>query len=182
MSHQIQPFTWIVRFDVAPEWVADGFSLCDERALEMLSRETSGCMSTELAARVIAAPAPGRIVAEQGYPKQGARTAAEIQSLVSGAPHAYCSGARHHAAPRRLWKHLPTPSNCWIAWPSSKTRMTIRRPSCTAYASRSLLSPEKPLSAKLNGWKLPSNGTTPPALAALRCFGQSVLILALLGV
>jgi hypothetical protein len=107
MSHQIQPFTWIVRFDVAPEWVADGFSLCDERALEMLSRETSGCMSTELAARVIAAPAPGRIVrAEQGYPKQGARTAAEIQSLVSGAPHAYCSGARHHAAPPTLVETL----------------------------------------------------------------------------
>lgn len=102
MSQKIAPFTWIVRLDVAPEWVADGFSLSDERALEMLSREVSGCMSTELAARVIAAPAPCRIVAEQGYPKQGARTAAEIQSLVMGAPHAHRADARRGAAQMTL--------------------------------------------------------------------------------
>lgn len=98
MNKTIHPFTWIVRLDVAPVWVADGFSLSDERALAMLSRETSGCMTTELAARVIAAPAPSRIVAEMGYLKQDARSAAEIHSLVSGAPHAHRAGARSRVA------------------------------------------------------------------------------------
>lgn len=34
--NKIKPYTWIVRFDVAPEWVADGFNLTDERALLLL--------------------------------------------------------------------------------------------------------------------------------------------------
>lgn len=51
------PYSWIVRFDVAPEWVADGFVFSDQRALEMLGADlSSACMSTELAAAVLAAP------------------------------------------------------------------------------------------------------------------------------
>src|SRR5690606_4229145 len=72
-------------------WVQDGFTLTDERLLEMLSRETCGCMSTELAARVLAAPSPLRIAKEQGYgPKtQGSDT--EILMIMGGAPHAYAA-------------------------------------------------------------------------------------------
>lgn len=64
----VKPFTWIVRFDVAPLWVADGFDLDDARAFEMLSTELSFAdCNTEIAAKVISAPDTSRIRAEQGY-------------------------------------------------------------------------------------------------------------------
>lgn len=46
-----------VTFRVAPCWVADGFNLTDERALEMLSNDLQyATISEELDAQVIAAP------------------------------------------------------------------------------------------------------------------------------
>ena len=33
----VKPYSWVVRFDVAPQWVADGFIMTDTTALEMLS-------------------------------------------------------------------------------------------------------------------------------------------------
>lgn len=89
MPKTVKPFTWIVRFDVAPEWVADGFTLSDQRALEMLGRETSGCMSTELAACVLQGPDLSRVLREQGYPVGRARSAREYDALSNAAPAAY---------------------------------------------------------------------------------------------
>lgn len=85
-----KPFAWIVRFDVAPEWVADGFNLSDERALTMLGRTLGmACMSTELAARVLAAPSALRIVREQGYTKEHPQAGKEVAGVLDGAPYAY---------------------------------------------------------------------------------------------
>lgn len=83
------PFTWIVRFDVAPEWVADGFVLSDQRALMMLGTDlSSACMSTELAAAVIAGPSPLRIAREQGYGPHHPQAGAAVAEINAGAPHA----------------------------------------------------------------------------------------------
>lgn len=90
MTDTVKPYTWIVRFDVAPMWVSDGFSLGDQRALEMLGRDLGGAnMSYELAAQVLAAPSPLRIVREQGYGPKHPDSATEILTMVGEAPHAY---------------------------------------------------------------------------------------------
>lgn len=88
-SQQVKPFSWTLRVDVAPVWVADGFTLSDERLLQMLGTElSSACMSTELAASVIAAPCPVRIVTEQGYTDQHPGTDAAIAEILAGTPRA----------------------------------------------------------------------------------------------
>ncbi|MFT0546956.1 hypothetical protein ACMHYO_11510 [Allopusillimonas ginsengisoli] len=85
-----KPYSWIVRFDVAPEWVADGFNLTDERALEMLAETLPYAnMSYELAARVLAAPSALRIVREQGYTKAHPQAGKEVAGVLDGAPYAY---------------------------------------------------------------------------------------------
>ncbi len=61
-------FKWTVEFEVDALWVADGFDLDDERALEILGSELGyACMSTELAAKVIAAPPRSQVLQVQGY-------------------------------------------------------------------------------------------------------------------
>ena len=65
---EVQPFTYIVRFDIAPVWTADGFILDDQAANNMLN-ETLGyaCSVTELAAKVLVSPEVTRIADAQGY-------------------------------------------------------------------------------------------------------------------
>lgn len=88
--NKIKPYTWIVRFDVAPEWVADGFNLTDERALLLLAGDLRHADSSfELAARVLAAPAPLRIAREQGYGPKHNGAGGAVAEIMSGAPHAY---------------------------------------------------------------------------------------------
>lgn len=61
-------FKWTVQFEVDELWVADGFDLTDERALMMLAKDLDfACMSTELAAKVVKAPAQAEIRRVQGY-------------------------------------------------------------------------------------------------------------------
>ena len=60
-------FSWIVRFEVSGTWVADGFDLDHQRALDMLSHNLGYAnIGTELNARVIAAPPPELIAKTQG--------------------------------------------------------------------------------------------------------------------
>lgn len=63
----VKPFSWIVRFDVAPLWVADGFIMTDAIALDMISGVVDCANQFELSASVISAPAAERIAEEQGY-------------------------------------------------------------------------------------------------------------------
>jgi hypothetical protein len=59
---------WTVVFEVSEEWVADGFILTSERALEMLANDLGYAdMSTELRARVIEAPDVWTLANTQGY-------------------------------------------------------------------------------------------------------------------
>ena len=59
---------WTVEFEVEDVWVADGFELTDERALDMLSHDlSSAIIGMELSAKVISAPTPEEIRRLQGY-------------------------------------------------------------------------------------------------------------------
>lgn len=60
-------FKWTVVFEVDESWVADGFDLDDERALEMLSGDLSWADDEELGAKVIKAPRPEAIMRARGY-------------------------------------------------------------------------------------------------------------------
>jgi len=61
-------YKWTVRFEVDAVWVADGFDLTDERALEMLARDLNYAnVDLELRAKVLKAPKPNDILWEQGY-------------------------------------------------------------------------------------------------------------------
>lgn len=63
-----KPYTFIVRLDVAPLWMADGFCMTDADALEMLAKMLPyACQDTELAAQVLVAPDLARITKEQGF-------------------------------------------------------------------------------------------------------------------
>lgn len=45
----VKPYSWVVRFDVAPQWVADGFIMTDTRQILMyvvLPETAAGCMYT----------------------------------------------------------------------------------------------------------------------------------------
>jgi hypothetical protein len=61
-------FRWTVEFEVAETWVADGFDLTDQRAIEMLSGDLRYAnVDAELGAKVITAPDPKEIRKAQGY-------------------------------------------------------------------------------------------------------------------
>jgi hypothetical protein len=84
-----KPFSWTVRLTVAPLWVADGFSLCNERALAMLSAEVSHAnIDSELEVEVLEAPSPQAIAKVQGYIAKTAAYDEVVQNLKQGTPEA----------------------------------------------------------------------------------------------
>lgn len=60
--------SWTVRFEVDESWVADGFVLTKERALDMLQREIPYAYEKELKVRIVAKPLDAEIAKAQGYP------------------------------------------------------------------------------------------------------------------
>jgi hypothetical protein len=60
-------FKWTVEFEVDETWVADGFDLTDERALQMLANDLSYAYGHELGAKVLKAPKPEAVRKAQGY-------------------------------------------------------------------------------------------------------------------
>ena len=78
------PFSWVVRFTVAPIWVEDGFSLDDDRALSMLAKEIGYGSSEELQAKVLEAPSPLQIARKQGYAPDDFRSGAVVRELQKG--------------------------------------------------------------------------------------------------
>lgn len=81
-------YRWIIAFDVAPEWVADGFTFSDAEALDMLSdRLDFANVSTELAATVIASPSPLKIASEQGYGPHHPQARTVVDDIMRVAPH-----------------------------------------------------------------------------------------------
>ncbi len=59
-------FSWTVRFTVSGTWVADGFDLDHERAMNMLRNDLSYAYEHEVSAQVLEAPPPAAIQAMQG--------------------------------------------------------------------------------------------------------------------
>lgn len=82
-----KPFSWVVRLTVDSTWVADGFSMSDERAQRMLASEVGGAMNSELSAVVLEAPAPHEIANVQGYSAPHYRRDAVCDALRDGCPH-----------------------------------------------------------------------------------------------
>ena len=64
-------YSWTVEIRVHPRWVADGFNLTAERLDDILVRTLSFATGAEFSARVISAPDPKQIRAEQGYREEG---------------------------------------------------------------------------------------------------------------
>jgi hypothetical protein len=61
-------FKWTVEFQVSENWVADGFNLDDDRALEMLSKDLGwAIVETELKAKVVKHPNLDEVAQCQGY-------------------------------------------------------------------------------------------------------------------
>ena len=58
---------WVVELEVDEQWVADGFDLTDDRALDMLNGELPYASLSELNVRVIESPAKKDILKIQGY-------------------------------------------------------------------------------------------------------------------
>ena len=64
-------FKWTVEFEVDQSWVADGFDLDDERALDMLSNDLQYAhIGNELGARVVVKPSKASILWVQGYEEE----------------------------------------------------------------------------------------------------------------
>lgn len=60
---------WVVEFSVDQSWVADGFDLDNERALEMLSNDLTFAYPHELAAKILKKPDAKLIKKLQGWEK-----------------------------------------------------------------------------------------------------------------
>jgi hypothetical protein len=81
-------YRWVVAFNVADTWVADGFDMSDARAEAMISREIGSAYKWETSASVIAAPSPIKVVREQGYSAKHAGAGAEVKRVQEGTPNA----------------------------------------------------------------------------------------------
>lgn len=60
-------FKWTVEFTVDEVWVADGFEIDKDRALDMIATTLPHSVSTEFNARIIAKPPADKIARAQGY-------------------------------------------------------------------------------------------------------------------
>lgn len=76
-----KPFTWVVRFTVAPLWVQDGFTIDDERALGMLARAVGAGSADELQAKVLEAPSFLQVARMQGYGPSDSRSGKVVRQL-----------------------------------------------------------------------------------------------------
>jgi hypothetical protein len=80
----MEMFSWTVRFDVSSEWVADGFTLSDARAKDMLAEQLSAATDDEFAAVVLDAPPTQAVLDAQGYHTGHPLTKGARLELVNG--------------------------------------------------------------------------------------------------
>lgn len=78
------PFSWVVRFTVAPVWIQDGFTLSHERVHHMLAREIGEGTPGELQAEILAAPASGQLAKAQGYTPNTPRFSSMVKEIQEG--------------------------------------------------------------------------------------------------
>lgn len=79
-----QPFSWCVRFTVAPLWIQDGFTIDNDRALSMLAHAVGAGSADELQARVIEAPSALQIARMQGYGPQHPQSGRIVREILAG--------------------------------------------------------------------------------------------------
>jgi hypothetical protein len=79
-----KPFSWTVRFTVAPIWIQDGYTICNERALQMLARSVGAGSADELQAVVLEAPSPLELARMQGYGPQHSHAAKVVRDIKAG--------------------------------------------------------------------------------------------------
>lgn len=96
-----KPFSWVVRFTVAPAWIQDGFTLTNERARDMLASEVSSAHGDEIEAVVLEAPSALQICRMQGYHAKHVESGKVVRGIIAATPNA---GNIHRAliAARRL--------------------------------------------------------------------------------
>lgn len=83
-----QPFSWVVRFTVAPMWIQDGFTISDERAHSMLAQAVGGASNSELIAQVLEAPSALQIARMQGYGPQHPKGGHVVRRIIADTPNA----------------------------------------------------------------------------------------------
>jgi hypothetical protein len=63
----MQTFKWVVEFEIAQNWVEDGFEINQERATEIIANSLPYANGNEFKATVLKAPAAKLIRTTQGY-------------------------------------------------------------------------------------------------------------------
>lgn len=79
-------YKWTVEIEVHAKWVADGFELDDASAHDMLAHRLSHAYGHELRAKVLAAPDPKQIAAEQGRKTPGYKPITDDNGEVEARP------------------------------------------------------------------------------------------------
>ena len=64
---QMKTFKWVVQFEVTENWVEDGFTISEKRALNMLANALPYAYGSELEVKIIKAPDEKLIRKTQGY-------------------------------------------------------------------------------------------------------------------
>jgi hypothetical protein len=63
----MKTFKWVVEFEVTETWVADGFNITQDRAIDMMANALPYASGAEFKATVLKAPEPKSIHQTQGY-------------------------------------------------------------------------------------------------------------------
>ena len=63
----MKTFKWVVEFEVTETWVADGFNITQDRAIDMMANALPYASGAEFKATVVKAPEPKLIRQTQGY-------------------------------------------------------------------------------------------------------------------
>ncbi len=84
-----KPFTFIIRFDVAPWLIADGISMSDASALLMAGSMLIDATDEDLAVSVLSAPSPERILVEQDFTPAHRYFDSNRSEIIKGSPLAY---------------------------------------------------------------------------------------------
>lgn len=78
-----KPFTYVVRFTIAPIWMQDGFTLSNDRALLMLAGAIGAGSADELQAKVLEAPSALEIARIQGYDAKHPRSGQVVRDIMA---------------------------------------------------------------------------------------------------
>jgi len=79
-----KPYVWTVEIHIDPIWVADGFDLDEARLEGMLMLDLDCARGHEVGGKILKAPDPKEIRAEQGYAEEGYKARIVCQCSYCG--------------------------------------------------------------------------------------------------